>query len=181
MNALDKFSKEQIREITGMIDDESHTCHINGETGEVIFLLFDDVVDEWRGFPNGDEDDGASDNEPLSWQDEALAEEEANIAKVNSWGEKHTILIEKPESREAFDVMCAFVQKSVPEGRLRDDLEKALSRKHPFRNFKAIIDNSRFREAWFAFKQEAIEDYVREKIRKYAQYNEYKSSDNGEL
>ena len=76
--------------------------------------------------------------------------------------------------------MCAFVEKSVTEGRLKDDLEVALSRKHPFRNFNAIIDNSRFREVWFGFKQEALEDYVREKIRKYAQYNEYESSDNGE-
>lgn len=167
MNAFDKFSKEQIREIAGMIDDESHTCHINGETGEIIFLMPDDIVDEWRVFPSDDEDGGASNKEPLSWEEEALAEEEANIAKVNSWGEKHTIVIEKPESHENFKVMQAFVEKSVPAGRLRDDLEEALSRRHPFRNFKAVIDNSSFREAWFAFKQEAIEDYVREKIGEY--------------
>ena len=166
MSALNKFSKEQIREIASMIDDMSHTCHINGETGEVIFLMGDELMEHCGG-RLGDDDEVSSGSELLDWQEDALAEYKADRAKIDSWGEEHTILIGKPTSHEAFEVMRVFVEKCVPEGRVRDDLEEALSRKHPFRNFSAIIDNSRFREAWFDFKQEAIEEYVREKISEY--------------
>ena len=166
MSTLDKFSKEQIRKIAGEVDEGSFTCHINGETGEVVFLMGDELLEHSGG--RLDEDgEMSSDDDLADWQEEALAEYKADKAKVDSWGDEHTILIEKPTSRDDFKVMQAFVEKCVPEGRVKEDLEEVLLRSKPFRNFSAIVENSKFREAWFDFKQEALEDYVRERISEY--------------
>ena len=73
-----------------------------------------------------------------------------------------------------------FVESAVPAGGLKDELEEALLRKKPFRNFNAIIESSNFSQAWFDFKQDAFEEYVRDKIKNHAQYGEYESCDNDE-
>jgi hypothetical protein len=42
----------------------------------------------------------------------------------------------------------------------QDELLKALGRSHPFANFKNIIDQSKYRQQWFDFKQKALEMQV---------------------
>ena len=153
--------------------DASHICYVNSESGEIVFLMCDEMMDDLSfGIDDDDDDDGddddedggASDNKIPDWRKEALAEEKANIAKVNSWGEEFTIIIEKQESHEAFEIMEDFVESAVPAGGLKDELEEALLRRKPFRNFNAIIENSNLSQAWFDFKQDALEKYVMKKI-----------------
>jgi hypothetical protein len=40
----------------------------------------------------------------------------------------------------------------------------ALNRKHPFANFKALVEGSKYRQQWFNFKQKMLEHMVWDEI-----------------
>ena len=71
--------------------------------------------------------------------------------------------IEVLESYDSFQIMKSFLDK-VTNSALQSKLELALEGKKPFANFKNLLDNSDFRESWFAHKQVELEKYVREQI-----------------
>ena len=49
---------------------------------------------------------------------------------------------------------------TLPESRISSMLSEALSERKPFRHFNHIIHQSDEREAWFAFRQKCLENYV---------------------
>ena len=72
------------------------------------------------------------------------------------------ITIEPIGSRESFLIMERFVA-TLPEGEERNLLNKALSWKKPFSNFKnAISDMPDIREKWFNFKDRQLRILARE-------------------
>ena len=79
--------------------------------------------------------------------------------------------IEVLESYDSFQIMKSFLDKFTNSA-LQSKLELALDGKKPFANFKNLIDNSDFRESWFAHKQEELEKYVREQIEFFEEENE---------
>ena len=72
---------------------------------------------------------------------------------------KKCITIDPPESSESFAFMEDFVSE-VDDKDLKSRLINALRNRSPFANFKNQIDNSKYREQWFAFKQQKLEEYV---------------------
>ena len=50
-----------------------------------------------------------------------------------------------------------FVDEIIPEGNLKEQFWRALTQRHPFRNFNDIVHNCEYREDWFKFKQAALE------------------------
>lgn len=72
---------------------------------------------------------------------------------------EQTITINPPESSESFSFMEQFVA-TLPENRISSMLSEALSERKPFRHFNHIIHQSDEREAWFAFRQKCLENYV---------------------
>ena len=64
--------------------------------------------------------------------------------------------IEKLESRESFKVMQDFAEKVD-----NNDMKIVLKGKSPFANFKAIVETSEYRNAWFEFRTLKHEEYVR--------------------
>ena len=141
MSILSKLSDAQIREIAGSID-AGFVCYIHAGTGEMIFMMNEEMLD-YNGMSG---------------------EDEADMAKIDSWGVKNTIRIDKPASYEAFAFMERFVDEVIPEGRLKEDFERALSKSHPFRNFNAIVKNCEYLDDWYEFKQNAMEAYVRREL-----------------
>lgn len=69
------------------------------------------------------------------------------------------IIVEPPESRESFKIMERFVDE-VDDNSLRNRLIDALNKRRPFANFKQLAETSRFRQAWFDFKQQQLEAMV---------------------
>jgi len=82
--------------------------------------------------------------------------------KIDSDMENY-IRFEGMESRQAFRVMEDFAN-AIPDLRFKSRLFDELSRPKPFRNFKFAVDNSEYREDWFAFKHEAFKDWVKKQI-----------------
>ena len=164
MSTTINLSDKQIHEIAERVDI-GDICYINTNTGEVIFMFNDEMLFNYGiSWEDDDEEDENPDGYTPDWQDEMYAEVKADMAKINSWDLKDTIRIEKPESHEAFKFMERFVDEVIPEGKLKQDFWKALSRKHPFGNFNAIVHNCEYRENWFEFKQNALEEYVRNEM-----------------
>jgi hypothetical protein len=130
-----RITKEQIKEIADQLDC-GMKCYIDKETGII------------KSVPDFD-----------SWQtgDTELWEDVLNELDEN-WG--NYLEIERMESHISFDVMVEFAE-DVDSRELHDTLINVLNRKHPFGNFKWVIDNSGpYRQKWFDFKTQSLKDWV---------------------
>ena len=133
-----KLTKDQIKELADQLDC-GNKCYINKETGILIFTP--------------DFDSGYADEE--LWQDD-INELEENWDKY--------VEIDRMESRESFEVMAGFAE-SVDSRELREALIGALNKKHPFQNFKWVVDNSGpYRQKWFDFKNQRLIEWVNDQL-----------------
>lgn len=74
-------------------------------------------------------------------------------------------IIEPMPSREAFMIMESFVD-TLPSGENKRLLERALSWKKPFSNFKsALYEMPKLREQWFAYHKEHMTKYAMKWLR----------------
>jgi hypothetical protein len=134
-----KLTKDQIKEIAEELDCGMR-CYINKETGEIKTVL---NFESWQ----------TDDREP--WED-VLNDLEENWEKYFE--------IERMESHESFEVMAGFAE-SVDSLELRDALIGALNKKHPFQNFKWVVDNSGpYRQKWFDFKNQRLIEWVNDQL-----------------
>lgn len=94
---------------------------------------------------------------------EAMTGESAGdfLMKHQEW--ENCVEIEPLGSNDSFKIMERFVEQ-VPDANLQKKLMDALNRRRPFANFKRIVDNSDYRQDWFAFRQKRLEQYVYEMI-----------------
>ena len=133
------YPQEIIRNIAQEID-MGMICYLNTDTMELDSVL----GSSYDAYISGDYDDMYK----------------QVYDKVNTW--EHSICIEPLQSWESFKIMECFIQEVIPENNgLKDRLDKAISCKHPFRNFKFLIEGSPFRQDWFDFKQQQLEIHVR--------------------
>ena len=72
------------------------------------------------------------------------------------------LLIEPVPSWTGFDIMSDFVE-TLPEGKVRRELARAIQQKHPFRRFKDVLLNyPPVREDWFRFHEQAFIKNIKE-------------------
>jgi hypothetical protein len=134
-----KLTKDQIKEIAEQLDCGMR-CYVNKETGEIKSVL---NFESWQ----------TDDTEP--WGD-ILNELDENWDKYTE--------IDRMESHESFELMADFAE-SVEDRELRDSLINALNKKHPFRNFKWVVDNSGdYRQKWFDFKNQRFIEWVKDHL-----------------
>jgi len=142
------LTKDQIKEIAEQLDCGMR-CYINKETG---------AIQTTPDFDNWYTDDEL-------WTD-ILNELEENWDKY--------VEIERMESHDSFDLMADFAA-SVDSRELRDSLINALNKKHPFRNFKWVADNSgKYRQKWFDFKNQRLIEWVEKKLDEINSFEEFK-------
>jgi hypothetical protein len=134
-----KLTKDQIKEIAEELDCGMR-CYINKATGEIRTVL---NFESWQ----------TDDREP--WED-VLNDLEENWDKYDE--------IDRMESHESFEIMADFAE-NVDSRELKDSLINALNRKHPFQNFKWVVDNSGpYRQKWFDFKNQRLIEWVENKL-----------------
>lgn len=139
------LTPEVIKDIAGKLED-GNNCWYHIPTGEVLWA------------PDRD----------------ALLDEEIWEDVYNEIDEKmhECIPFEILEAHESFRIMESFAENEVGEKKLRARLITALSNRKPFRHFKYVIDNSNYRQAWFAFKDQWYIEYVKEELECYNRGNE---------
>jgi len=124
------FSTEQIKEISEQLECGFRAFY-HKKSGELIFV------------PNTDR---YFDMDTSSWKEE-LAKLDKNFMAYNE--------IHAMEASDSFKLMAEFAEQ-VSDEKLQDKLINALNRKHPFREFKFVIDNSgEYRNNWFEFKNKS--------------------------
>jgi hypothetical protein len=133
------LTEEQIKEIADNLD-AGLKCFYNKLTFEIKEIL------DFDSHPGADE-------EP--WQE--------IIDEIDEHFDDY-VVFEPMENYESFRIMEEFAD-SVNDKALKGSLFTVLSRKHPFRNFKNIIDNSgEYRQMWFEFKGNKYIEYVKQQL-----------------
>ena len=161
MSLIEKLTDKQIHDIAEAID-VGEICYLNRDTGEYVIMQNNELLSEYGIYWEEEEDFDSEKEFDHDWEKDMYNDVKADMEKIYSW--EHVIRIEKLESHESFEIMERFVDEVIPKGKLKQDFCRALSRSHPFRNFNDIVHNCKYREDWFAFKQNALEEYVRERI-----------------
>ena len=137
------FTKQQIKEISGQLE-LGFRAFYHKQTGELLF-----VPNEFK-YPDID---------TSAWEDE-LDKLEEHFMDYRE--------IEAMESRDSFQVMEDFTDQ-LSDTRLQNQLYNALNKKHPFREFKFIIDNSgEQRQKWFDFKDKRYYEWTEEQLKRNA-------------
>ncbi|WPR71427.1 UPF0158 family protein [Flavobacterium sp. NG2] len=132
------FDKTTIQEIVDQLEC-GLKCYWNSKTNALLF-----IPDENNSFI-----------EMEFWENE--------INQLENEGDDF-IEIEKPTSRDSFQMMESFIESGIPTAALKKELTKALERPKPFRNFNELVENSRFREDWFAFKKDWMIKWVESEV-----------------
>ncbi len=61
--------------------------------------------------------------------------------------------------------MADFAEQLDDSNKLKTKLINALNKRKPFREFKFVIDNSgEYRQKWFDFKNEQLQQWVKDKF-----------------
>jgi hypothetical protein len=137
---MPNFDQARIREITQELE-MGFRCFFHKETGELLSF-----PDEFK-YPGQDLDAWAEDIEKFETDPFSSTE------------------VEPIHSDDSFQIMADFAEQLRGDVRLQDRLVNALNRKHPFRNFKFIIDNSgKYREQWFEYKDARLMQLVKDRV-----------------
>ena len=154
-----KLSEEQIEKIAELID-AGFTCHINPDTGEIEETR--DYGDDFNYIDDEDDEDYEEFMEDMpDWQKEVRKEIKEQTARIDSWD--RCIVIEQPDSSEAFRFMEDFIEEIIPESEQKM-YRKALQWKSPFSNFNNLIHDSEYLDNWHEFKKKKLMEYVREEL-----------------
>jgi len=123
--------------------DAGFVCYLNPETLEMEEIpkhLFDDpeIFDLDSGEP--------------------VLPEEWEFSKWESY-----FVINPPDYDESYQIMYEFAD-FIWDEKFSTKLFQVLDQRKPFAKFKKAIDNSAYREDWFAFKKQWLEKYVSDQI-----------------
>lgn len=127
-------------------------CHLNMDTLETEEYPQNSEMDFWI-----DDEDEEGDEE----DDEDEEDGEEDMPKYLQW--KKVLSFEPLESSESFRIMENFARQ-LDNAKAQNTLLDILNRRKPFAHFNSYIHNSTYKEAWFAFKNNAYEQHVREII-----------------
>lgn len=134
------LTKKQIAEIADQLDC-GFSCHINKKNLDFIFV------------PDSDKH---PDMELDAWKND--------LKKLRKNPDNY-ITIAPPQSRDSFRIMSLFIETLPDDNILKDRLNRALEKTHPFREFKFAIDNAGdFRQKWFDFKSEKLQEWVENEL-----------------
>jgi hypothetical protein len=134
-----ELSKDQINEVAELLDC-GHLCFVNIVNGQVEYYpndidLFMDEEDPWKEIKDKIDNDLGN-----------------------------YIKCETMNSNQSFNVMKEFAD-SLIESEFRIQLENALERPKPFRNFNHLInDSTDFRQSWFDFKHKQYVFWVMKQL-----------------
>lgn len=126
----------------------------------------------WYHVPTGEvlsaPDDMRHDYDEELWQ---------NIFNDINKKKNNCIVFECLETLSEFRIMQSFAGNEVNDMGIEAALIHALNHKKPFRHFKAIIDSSPYREAWFKYRDECYISYIQDIVNQYNSDKEAKAED----
>lgn len=73
------------------------------------------------------------------------------------------VVIDPPDPRDSYHIMADFIF-TVEDEHLRNRLLEALNSKKPFRYFRATVEDSPLRDAWYDFKDARMKTWLLEML-----------------
>ena len=144
---METLNDQQIKEIAEQLDI-GFRCFFNVKTREIVSVP--DLLEN-------------PDYESEYFEDE--------LEKLAFYADQF-IEIEKPSSRDSFDVMLGFTDELTGYKELKEKLMNALEGKQPFSNFNFLIDHSGiYRQQWFDYKNDQLKKWVIDKFKEANIYN----------
>ncbi len=135
------LTNEQIKEIADMLDS-GFRCVVHKETREFISIP-EDYEEDSELYESWEEDIN-------KWE--------------NDWA--NYIEIEGLDSNDSYKIMLEFAEELDDSNPLKNKLLMALEMNKPFRRFKDLLDyEDEYRQKWFRFKEEYIQQWVLDKIK----------------
>jgi len=134
---------EKYKKVVSQIADSINTgfiCYLNPET-----LLTEDIPQELINNP---------------YEFEMMTGESLDSMDLQHSKWENCICFEPLKSYESFKIMKLFAE-NMTDTRLQMKLINSLNRRKPFANFKAIIDDSPYRQDWFDFKKQWLENHIK--------------------
>lgn len=133
------LSQSDIKEIAEQMDCGMR-CFCNTKTNKLLFLpadleFEDDAAQFWQ------DEIEELDSQPLIYQE-----------------------IERPESHDSFKMMREFANSDFIDKSFQEKLSNILEMRKPFANFKICIDTSHYREDWFSFKNNWMQNWVKDQL-----------------
>ena len=156
-----KLTQEQIKEIAENLDC-GFRCFWSKTNGELLFFMNNDDI-------FGEEDEELDETEEENW-DFSIEEKKKIRNDPDDYEE-----IRGLESYESFNIMEEFIDTLSDSNKLKNRLINALAKRKPFSNFKYEIDNSGdYRQEWFDFKKNKMEEWVKERFKEIIEEIEFK-------
>ena len=93
------------------------------------------------------------------YQDEIWQEA---VNRVDQWGQY--IKIDRPGYSESVEIMRAFVDRYIPVGVLKEELNSVLRLRRPDRNFNAIVKNSGYHDKWVTYNHRQMMKHIRRQL-----------------
>lgn len=150
------LKENQIKELSEELSMGAK-CFYNFSTGE-IKVFYPDESGEFRDFYE---------------EEEALKYEEI-MENSELYYE-----FEPMTSRESFQIMEDFVETLSDIG-FANRLVYALSHSKPFSHFNDIIENSKYRQDWFNFRDENQKDWVKKQVNRHNHYASFEDDSDEE-
>jgi hypothetical protein len=126
---------------------EGMKTYIHRETGELLSL----TNEELSFFEEGEE------GEDLGWDEEMLTKLR-EVFEAVKWFE-----LPDPFEIHEWEIMRDFAD-TLPDGRLRAEVLRALNGRRAFRRFKDTLYDLGIQENWFTFKHKAFEEIARKAL-----------------
>lgn len=132
-----KINKNQILDIAKRLEN-GYNVYLNKDTGE------------YKSLPDVSE---------FSAENDFRTDELRKI--IDHW--ENYMICTRMEPWEIFEMMEEFIYKVDSE--FQGKLLEALYKSKPFDNFQHLVEISRYRDDWFAFKDEKYINYVKDQLK----------------
>jgi len=142
---LADYQEEETEELPLQFEKTIHPIAQAIDAGMICYLNMDtqELVEIHPDFMDLEDEEDDDDSEYLNWP--------------------NCFEISPPDPHESFEIMEGFVSqlKDIP---MHNQLISILDGKKPFANFKRVVEGSSYRQAWYDFKNKAMEQYVRTQL-----------------
>lgn len=132
-----EINKDQVLDIAKRLEN-GYNVYLNKDTGE------------YKSLPDVDE---------FSTANEFRTDELRKI--IDHWD--NYMILNRMEPWEVFEMMEEFIYKVDRE--FQNKLLDALYQTKPFDNFQHLVETSKYRDDWFAFKDDQYINYVKDQLK----------------
>jgi hypothetical protein len=84
------------------------------------------------------------------------------VNRVDQWGQY--ITIDRPGHTESVEIMRSFVDRYIPKGVLKEELNSVLTLHRPDKNFHTIVKKSGYHDKWVIYNRRQMMKHIRRKL-----------------